>query len=84
MKGKDTGGMVMMMMAESGSGPGFYEEDEPVEKIVAIFEAGTKGVTAPPPEAAGQILQSRNFILVTPPSQAATEPVGQPSEFVQA
>jgi hypothetical protein len=71
-----------MVMAESGAG--FYEEDEPVEKITAIFEAGTKGVTAPPPKAAGQILQSSHFILVAPSLQATTEPVGQPSEFVQA
>ena len=26
----------------------FYEEDEPVEKIMAIFERGKKGVTGPP------------------------------------
>jgi hypothetical protein len=82
MKGRDTGGMVMM--AKSGSGPGFYEEDEPVEKITAIFEAGAKGVTAPPPKAAGQIVQSRTFILVTPTFQAVTELASQRSEFVQA
>jgi len=75
---------MVMMMAESGSGSGFYEEDEPVEKITAIFEAGAKGVTAPPPKAAGQILQARHFILVTPSFQTTTEPAGQPSEFVQA
>ena len=26
----------------------FYEEDEPIEKILAIFERGPDGVTAPP------------------------------------
>lgn len=25
----------------------FYEEDEPIEKIMAIFAGGVKGVTAP-------------------------------------
>jgi hypothetical protein len=29
----------------------FYEEDEPVEKIVAILARGFDGVTAPPDEA---------------------------------
>jgi hypothetical protein len=30
----------------------FYEDDEPVEKIRAAFERGTKGTTGPPPERA--------------------------------
>jgi hypothetical protein len=30
----------------------FYEEDEPVEKIVAILARGFDGVTAPPDESA--------------------------------
>lgn len=27
----------------------FYEEDEPLEDLIAAFERGEKGVTAPPP-----------------------------------
>jgi hypothetical protein len=34
----------------------FYEEDEPIEKILAIFEQGAKGVTAPPEEAADDLV----------------------------
>jgi hypothetical protein len=59
-------------MTETGSGSGFYEEDEPVEKIVASFEAGAKGVTAPPVEAAGQILAARHFMVLTPSPQGQT------------
>lgn len=75
-----------MTMTETGSGSGFYEEDEPVEKVVAIFEAGAKGVTAPPVEAAGQILEARQFLLVTPSPQGQTamEPGSQGPELVQA
>lgn len=73
-------------MTETGSGSGFYEEDEPVEKIVAIFEAGAKGVTAPPVEAAGQILAARNFVLLAPSphGQTVAEPGSQHPELVQA
>jgi hypothetical protein len=74
----------MMDMTETGSGSGFYEEDEPVEKIAAIFEAGTKGVTAPSSEAAGQILSSGQFILVPAPPHTATELGSQRRDFVQA
>jgi D-Tyr-tRNAtyr deacylase len=76
----------MVAMTETGSGSGFHEEDEPVEKIVAIFEAGTKGVTAPPVQAAGQILVASQFMLVTPSpqGQTATEPGSQRPELVQA
>jgi hypothetical protein len=41
-------------MADVGSASGFdegedfYEDDEPLEKIVAAFEHGEHGVTAPP------------------------------------
>jgi hypothetical protein len=73
----------MMAMTETGSGSGFYEEDEPVEKIVAIFEAGTKGITAPS-SAAGQILSSRHFILVTRSLRVMTGLGSQRREFVQA
>ena len=27
----------------------FYEEDEPVEEVVAAFNSGARGVTVPPP-----------------------------------
>jgi len=74
----------MMAMTETGSGSGFYEEDEPVEKIAAIFEAGTKGVKAPSSEAAGQILSSGQFILVTTSLHPTTELGSQRREFVQA
>jgi hypothetical protein len=74
----------MMAMTETGSGSGFYEEDEPVEKITAIFEAGMKGVTAPSSEAAGQILSSGQFILVTTSLLPTTELGSQRREFVQA
>jgi hypothetical protein len=48
-------------MTESGADPrsfdsDFYEEDEPIEKIMAIFERGPKGVTAPPYEAADALV----------------------------
>jgi hypothetical protein len=35
-------------MTDMTSGSDFYEEDEPVEKIIAAFERGEKGVTARP------------------------------------
>jgi hypothetical protein len=28
---------------------GFYEDDEPIEKVLAILARGFDGVTAPPP-----------------------------------
>jgi hypothetical protein len=31
--------------------PDFYVEDEPIEEVRAAYERGTKGVTAPPPDA---------------------------------
>ena len=73
-------------MTETGSGSGFYEEDEPVEKIIQTFEAGTKGLTAPPAQAAGQILVASQFMLVTPSpqGQTTTEPGSQRPELVQA
>jgi hypothetical protein len=48
-------------MTEPGADPrsfdsDFYEEDEPIEKILAIFERGVKGVTAPPDEAADALV----------------------------
>jgi hypothetical protein len=35
--------------------PEFYEEDEPVEKVEAAFEAGEKQLTAPPDDDGGYI-----------------------------
>jgi hypothetical protein len=34
----------------------FYEEDEPIEKIMAILEGGFDGVTTPPHEAADDLV----------------------------
>jgi hypothetical protein len=34
----------------------FYEEDEPIEEIMAIFERGVKGVTVPPDELADDLV----------------------------
>ena len=34
----------------------FYEEDEPIEKIMAIIESGFDGVTTPPDEAADDLV----------------------------
>jgi hypothetical protein len=34
----------------------FYEEDEPIEDIMAILESGFDGVTTPPDEAAGDLV----------------------------
>jgi hypothetical protein len=82
-RSRDTTGGVMAM-TETGSGSGFYEEDEPVDKIVAIFETGTKGITAPSSAAAGQILSSRHFILVTRSLRTMTGLGSQRREFVQA
>lgn len=36
------------MTGGSDSGGGFYEDDEPIEKIKAAFERGIKGITAQP------------------------------------
>ncbi|HEU0131804.1 MAG TPA: hypothetical protein VFQ85_12520 [Mycobacteriales bacterium] len=33
------------------NGEFFYEEDEPVEDVIAAFEAGEKGLTVAPPTA---------------------------------
>jgi hypothetical protein len=48
-------------MTEPGADPrsfdsDFYEEDEPLEKIMAIFERGVKGVTGPPDEVADDLV----------------------------
>jgi hypothetical protein len=48
-------------MTEPGTDSGsfdsdFYEEDEPIEEILAIFERGVKGVTAPPDEIADDLV----------------------------
>jgi hypothetical protein len=48
-------------MTESGREPevydsDFYEEDEPIEKIVAILARDPDGVTAPPDEAADDLV----------------------------
>jgi hypothetical protein len=34
----------------------FYEDDEPLEEIVAAFERGEKGLTAPPPRGFNETL----------------------------
>jgi hypothetical protein len=34
----------------------FYEEDEPIEKIMAILETGFDGVTTPPDETADDLV----------------------------
>lgn len=41
----------------------FFEEDEPVEQIIAAFERGPHFITAPP--AAGQTAESPNFRAFT-------------------
>jgi hypothetical protein len=48
-------------MAESGHEPevydsDFYEEDEPIEKIMAILARAPDGVTAPPDETADELV----------------------------
>jgi hypothetical protein len=48
-------------MTESGADPtsfesDFYEEDEPIETILTIFDRGVKGVTAPPEETADDLV----------------------------
>lgn len=37
----------------------FFEEDEPVEKVVAAFEAGERGYTAPTFKAGGTVFRFR-------------------------
>ncbi len=49
---------------------GFFEEDQPVEDIVAAFNAGPHGVTEPPLAAAGQLLGSRTFVVIHAPYAA--------------
>lgn len=41
----------------------FYEEDEPLEKIVAAFERGEKGVTRPPDRAAAESFQGDDLSI---------------------
>src|SRR6266498_1737315 len=43
------GGQRGGIMQDMGTGSEFYEDDEPVAKIVEAFERGEKGLTAPPP-----------------------------------
>jgi hypothetical protein len=48
-------------MTEPGADPrsfesDFSEEDEPIETILTIFDRGVKGVTAPPEEAADDLV----------------------------
>ncbi len=33
----------------------FYEDDEPIEDVIAAFDAGEKGVTRPPPGWTGPV-----------------------------
>jgi hypothetical protein len=76
----------MVAMSDTDTGSGFYEEDEPAEKIAAIFEAGIKGTTAPSLEAAGQILPSSGHFIILKVSflPATMDIANQRSEFVQA
>lgn len=39
-----------MHSVEVARGGDFYEDDEPLDELLAEFEAGEKGVTGPPPE----------------------------------
>lgn len=50
-----------MVGMEDERSTNFYEDDEPVEKIVAAFEHGPHGLTAAP--AGGQALDSAGFRL---------------------
>jgi hypothetical protein len=47
----------------------FFEEDEPVEKVLRAFENGVKGVTAPP-------VASFTFTFVLPKDTRHTYQVG--------
>jgi hypothetical protein len=58
----------------------FFEEDEPAEKVVGIFDSGEKGLTAPP--AGGQVLPGKGFVVIAPcPPIDSSAP---DLEFVQA
>jgi hypothetical protein len=35
-------------MSDMGTPEGFYEEDEPLQDVIAAFERGEQGVTRPP------------------------------------
>lgn len=51
----------------------FYEDDEPVEEVLAAFERGTKHLTARPPLATMHTGtgKTENFVL----AQAQSEPI---------
>jgi hypothetical protein len=60
MKERTSGGGVMSMTEPSRElevyDSDFYEEDEPIEDILAILEDGFDGVTTPPDEAADELV----------------------------
>jgi hypothetical protein len=60
MKNMNTGGGVMSVSEPSRElevyDSDFYEEDEPIEDIMAILEDGFDGVTTPPDEAADDLV----------------------------
>ena len=52
----------------------FYEEDEPVEKIVAAFERGEKGLTGRPTWARTEFLSA--LVAARPVERFDNEPAG--------
>lgn len=65
------------MMNMSGDG-GFYEDDEPVEDVVAAFNAGPHGVTGPPRGQTQTFALTTNTVsgFLTTPEE--NQPTGQP------
>ncbi|MGO8873396.1 MAG: hypothetical protein ACLQPH_18735 [Acidimicrobiales bacterium] len=53
-------------MADFDEDEDFYEEDEPAEKIHAIFDKGEKGMTWPPTPVVRIVTRSPNFGTVGP------------------
>lgn len=66
------------MMVHMDTDGGFYEDDEPVDDVIAAFHAGAKGVTGPW-NGQTMTLTLSDALLATPvATPARNRPMGEP------
>ncbi|MEJ7765661.1 MAG: hypothetical protein WKF86_09210, partial [Acidimicrobiales bacterium] len=57
----------------------FYEDDEPIEDVVAAFEAGVPVDFAPPPTTTLNTSSSEGWTRLTVPPPTAARPIVRPA-----
>lgn len=62
---------------------GFYEDDEPVEKIIGAFDRGTKALTEAPPRGQTEYLVLCGPLLTDTPNMATAEAYAAPARSIK-